>query len=108
MAMGVAGGFAGYLTFRAARRLGASWWIAAFLAGLFSDWATYAMTALELALGLQGQTALADMFIAILAAFSPTQLPLGILEGVAAAGALGFIRSRRPELMAIFAKGGAR
>lgn len=108
VAMGVAGGFAGYFVFKTARRLGASWWIAAFLAGLLSDWATYAMTSFELASALRGQVALSDMFLAILAAFTPTQLPLGILEGVVTAGALGFIRSRRPELLTIFAKGGAR
>ena len=39
------------------------------------------------------------MFLAIIVAFIPTQLPLGILEGFLTAGAYRFVRSRRPELL---------
>jgi cobalt/nickel transport system permease protein len=99
VSMGVVGGLAGYGTFRAARRLRLPDWTAAFLAGLVSDWATYAMTSFELAAALRGSGSLESMFVAILVAFLPTQLPLGILEGVVSAGVYRFIRSRRPELL---------
>jgi cobalt/nickel transport system permease protein len=107
MSMGVAGAYIGYGTYRIARRLGLPWVAAAFLAGLFSDWATYAMTAFELAAALHGTGSLTTLFSLILLAFVPTQVPLGILEGLLCAGALRFIRSRRPELLKAAAAGGA-
>ena len=97
--MGVAGAFVGYGVFRLARRLGAGWMLAAFLAGLLSDWATYTVTSFELASALRGDSSLSTLFVAILAAFVPTQLPLGIFEGFLSAGAYRFISARRPELL---------
>ncbi|XXS72321.1 energy-coupling factor ABC transporter permease [Sorangium sp. So ce131] len=97
--MGIAGAFAGYLAFRAAQRCGASLWVAGFLAGVTSDWATYATTALELALGLAGEGSVKTMFAGVALAFVPTQLPLGLLEGVMTAGALVFLRTRRPDIL---------
>ena len=54
VSMGVAGAYAGYGVYAIGRRLGIPWAVAAFLAGLFSDWATYAMTSVELAAALHG------------------------------------------------------
>jgi len=107
VSMGVAGAWVGWGVFAAARRLGLPWFAAAFLAGLFSDWATYATTSLELAAALHGEGSFTTMFSLILLAFVPTQLPLGILEGFLCAGALKFIRSRRPELLRAVPEGGA-
>jgi cobalt/nickel transport system permease protein len=39
------------------------------------------------------------MLLAVAVAFVPTQLPLGILEGVVSAGIYCFIVSRRPTLV---------
>ena len=39
------------------------------------------------------------MLSLILLAFVPTQVPLGILEGILCVGALRFIRNRKPELL---------
>ncbi|MGA2402599.1 MAG: energy-coupling factor ABC transporter permease [Syntrophobacteraceae bacterium] len=97
--MGVAGAFVGYGVFHLARRLGAGLVLAAFLAGLLSDWATYAVTSFELASALRGDSSLGTLFVAILVAFIPTQLPLGIFEGFLSAGAYRFIYTRRPELL---------
>ncbi len=96
--MGVVGAFSGYASFRLVRWLGFSTWAAAFAAGLVSDWATYATTSLQLALALHGNAPLFSMFAAIAAAFIPTQLPLGILEGFISAGAYRFVMLRKPEL----------
>ena len=98
--MGVAGAFAGFGAFHLARRAGAGLGLSAFAAGLLSDWATYAVTSLELALGLHGDRPIAPLFLAVGAAFVPTQLPLGILEGVMTAGAVRFLARRRPDLLA--------
>ncbi|MFH2074264.1 MAG: energy-coupling factor ABC transporter permease, partial [Pseudomonadota bacterium] len=89
------------------RRLGLPWVVAAFLAGLLSDWATYAMTSVELAAALHGGESFSALLSLILLAFVPTQIPLGILEGMICAGALGFVRSRKPELLRMAATGGA-
>jgi cobalt/nickel transport system permease protein len=99
VSMGIVGGLTGYAVFHAARRLGLPLPAAAFLAGLLSDWATYAATAFELAAALRGSGSLGAMFGAIALAFLPTQLPLGILEGVVTAGVYRFIRIRRPSLL---------
>jgi len=107
VSMGVAGAYVGYGAYWITRRLGLPWMMAAFLAGLLSDWATYAMTSFELAAGLQGGGSFATMFSLILLAFVPTQVPLGILEGFLCAGALKFVRSRKPDLLRMAAAGGA-
>jgi cobalt/nickel transport system permease protein len=103
--MGVAGAFVGYGVFRFAQWLGFGWFVAAFLAGLLSDWATYAVTSFELASALRGDGSLVNMFVTILVAFVPTQLPLGILEGFLCVGALKFVQTRRPELLGLMAEG---
>ena len=72
---------------------------AAMAAGLISDWATYATTSFELASALHQGAPLGTMFVAIALSFVPTQLPLGIIEGVVTAGAYRFVLSRRPELL---------
>lgn len=108
VSMGVTGAFVGYGTFLLARRLGAPRLVAAFLAGVLSDWGTYAMTSFELASALHGDRALAGMFLTILVAFMPTQIPLGIFEGFLSAGALRFVEARRPELLSIPGVGGSR
>jgi cobalt/nickel transport system permease protein len=107
VSMGVMGGFAGYGMFHILRRLGVSWLVAAFVAGMISDWATYATTSVELATALHGSAAVGTMIKAILIAFVPTQLPLGIFEGFLTMGAYRFIFLRRPELLRSLAKGGA-
>jgi cobalt/nickel transport system permease protein len=81
--------------------------MAAFLAGLLSDWATYAMTSVELAAALHGGESFSAMLSLILIAFVPTQVPLGIFEGILCVGALKFVRSRKPELLRMAAAGGA-
>lgn len=99
VAMGVAGAFSGYAIFLLARRLGLPLLVAAFLAGLLSDWATYAATSAVLTVALHEPGGFSTMLQLILVAFMPTQVPLGILEGVLAAGALRFVQARMPVLI---------
>ncbi|HMK34478.1 MAG TPA: energy-coupling factor ABC transporter permease [Desulfomonilaceae bacterium] len=107
LSMGVIGAFAGYGVFVLARRLGAPWVVAAFLAGLLSDWAVYAATSFFLAAALHGDGSLTGMFLAIGVAFVPTQVPLGILEGFLSAGCYSFVHTRRPEFLGMLNRGGA-
>jgi cobalt/nickel transport system permease protein len=104
VSMGVVGAFTGYGAFKISRSFGASLPVAFFLAGMLSDWATYAMTSFELATALSGSTSFSSMFFSILLAFVPTQVPLGILEGILCAGACRFISERRPELISFLTR----
>jgi cobalt/nickel transport system permease protein len=99
VSMGVMGSFAGYFVFRGLRALKANLWIAGFMAGLFADWATYMMTAVELASGIKGESPFMPLFWKILIAFMPTQLPLGILEGAMTAGMVVLLYKKRPDLL---------
>jgi cobalt/nickel transport system permease protein len=99
MSMGIVGGFTGWAVFRLSRRVGLPVFVAAFLCGLLSDWATYATTSFELASALHGDGSFLKMFATIGVSFLPTQLPLGILEGVITAGVYRFISVRRPSLL---------
>ncbi|MBE0446678.1 MAG: energy-coupling factor ABC transporter permease [Actinobacteria bacterium] len=99
LSMGIIGAFSGYYVFRVFMKLKLPLTLAAFMAGLISDWATYTATAFELALGLSGQEPFFGLFKAILVAFIPTQLPIGILEGFAAAGFFAFVLKRRPDIL---------
>jgi len=100
VSMGVAGSFAGYIAFRMLRKYGASLFISGFVAGLLADWATYATTSFELASALHGGKPMFPLFMTILVAFIPTQLPLGILEGFLTGGMIIFVHKRRPDILA--------
>jgi cobalt/nickel transport system permease protein len=104
--MGVAGSFVGYGAFKAARFLGLPAFAAAFAAGLLSDWATYSLTSFSLTCAIDTDH-MWSAFLVILAAFVPTQLPLGIFEGFLSAGAYKFISMRRPEFLGLRAGEGA-
>jgi cobalt/nickel transport system permease protein len=97
--MGIAGAFMGWGIFRLARAFRVPVFAAAFVAGLLSDWATYSATSLQLASALHGMGSFSSMFTALLLAFMPTQIPLGVFEGVITAGAYTFVMSRRPDLI---------
>jgi len=99
VSMGVMGSYAGYLTFKALRGLGAGLGVAAFAGGLFADWATYFATSVELASGIRGEWPFMPLFWKIMIAFIPTQLPLGILEGAITSGVIVLLYKRRPELL---------
>lgn len=99
LSMGVAGAFVGWGVFALGRRAGLSLAAAAFAAGVLSDWATYATTSLELATALHGAQPTGALFWKVLLAFVPTQLPLGLFEGVLSAGAVAFLLRRRRDLL---------
>lgn len=99
VSMGVIGSFAGWLVFRGMRGMGASLAVAAFMAGLITDWATYLATTLELAAGIRGTAPFWPLAGKIALAFIPTQLPLGILEGSMTAGMVALLSRKRPDLL---------
>ena len=99
VSMGVMGSFAAYFSFRILQKLKAHLFLCGFIAGLLADWATYATTSFELASALHGSKSILSLFYTILAAFIPTQLPLGILEGFLTGGMVVFVYKRRPDIL---------
>lgn len=104
-AMGVVGAYAGWFIFRGLRAAGAGIVVAVGAAGLVSDWATYAVTAGQLAAALGGEDTFAASFAAVVAAYLPTQVPIGILEAVVSGAAMKFLLARRPEFVGSCATG---
>lgn len=99
VSMGIAGSFAGYFTFKILRKCKASLFISGFMAGLMADWATYLVTSFVLASALHGSKSMLSLFITLVIAFIPTQLPLGILEGFMTGGMIVFVAKRRPDIL---------
>lgn len=97
--MGVIGSIAGYLTFKGLRVMGLPLGLAAFLAGLQANWATYLAVSVQLAAGTRGNEPFLPLLEKIMLAFVPTQLPLGILEGVITAGLLLILFRKRPDIL---------
>jgi len=102
VSMAMVGSLVGYGVFKGLRRLGASLAVAAFAAGLLADWATYATTALELSAGVSGPGEVWPLFVQIAAAFVPTQLPIGVIEGFMASGMVSLLARRRPDMLVRF------
>lgn len=100
VSMGIAGSFAGYIAFKLLRRCNLPLFVCGFAAGLLADWATYITTSFELSSALHGSKPIFSLFCTILIAFIPTQLPLGILEGVLTGGMIVFVYKRRPDILA--------
>ncbi len=101
VSMGVVGAFSAYGLFHVLRRMRVPIFAAALAAGIASDWATYAMTSVELAAVLRNHGSFWGMFAFMIALFAPTQVPLGIAEGVVTALAYRFVLNRRPDLLGV-------
>lgn len=99
VSMGIAGSFAGYFIFKLLRKFNLPLFVCGFMAGLLADWATYITTSFELSSALHGAKPMFSLFWAILIAFIPTQLPLGILEGFLTGGVIVFVYKRRPDIL---------
>ena len=101
VSMGVVGAYSAYGLFHVLRRMRVPIFAAALAAGIISDWATYATTSVELAAVLRNDGSFWGMFAFMLAVFVPTQVPLGIAEGVVTALAYRFVLNRRPDLLEV-------
>ena len=101
VSMGVVGAYSAYAGFHLLRTMRVPVFAAAVAAGILADWATYAMTSLEFASANHYDGSFWGMFAAVAVAFVPTQLPLGIAEGLSTAMAYRFVLDRRPELVAV-------
>lgn len=99
VSMAVVGSFVGFGAFIAARRVGLGLGVAAGLAGLLGDLATYTVTSLQLSLALHGQESIPVVWLTTLVSFLPTQLPLALAEGLFTAGVVVFIHRQRADIL---------
>ncbi len=98
--MGIAGPIVGYLVYKGSMKSGINMYIAVFLAALFADWATYIVTAIELALAFPAASGgVLASFEAFLAVFAITQVPLAIVEGAVTALMFKYIVQLRSDVL---------
>lgn len=98
ISLGVVGGFVGISIYLLLKKLGASVWLAAGVAGFVGDLSTYAFTALQLAISLNPGSIGQHWGIYMLG-YLPTQIPLAILEFAFTAAAVQYIQIHRPEIL---------
>ena len=96
--MGIVGAFSGYALYRILRKIGASFWLSAGLAGFVGDMLTYLTTALQLSLSLHPEAVLANWAL-LTAEFSVIQIPISILEFAFTAATIQYVTTHRPEML---------
>jgi cobalt/nickel transport system permease protein len=104
VSMGIVGAFSGYATYWVARKLHASFWLAAGLGGFVGDLLTYATTALQLAFSqttLLSQTPdyILTYFTLYMMEFSFVQIPIAIIEAAFTAITIQYIATHKPEIL---------
>ncbi len=98
--MGIAGPIVGYIVYKAAMKSGVNIYIAVFLAALLADWATYAVTSVQLALAFPAATGgVLASFKAFMAIFAITQVPLAVVEGAVTALMFKYIVQLRSDVL---------
>ena len=98
VSMGIVGAFAGFGTWVSLRRLGASIFWAAGMAGFIGDILTYIMAAFQLAVSIHPEALFRYWGIFTLG-YLPTQLPLAIIELVFTGLVVRYIADVRPEML---------
>lgn len=98
ISLGVVGGFVGISIYLLLKKLGASVWLAAGVAGFIGDLSTYAFTALQLAISLNPGS-IGQHWEIYMLGYLPTQIPLAILEFAFTAAAVQYIQIHRPEIL---------
>lgn len=98
VSLGVVGGFVGIGVYLLLKKLGASVWLAAGVAGFIGDLSTYACTALQLAFSLN-PSSIGPHWEIYMLGYLPTQIPLAILEFAFTAAAVQYIHIHRPEIL---------
>ncbi|MGB9761690.1 MAG: energy-coupling factor ABC transporter permease [Caldimicrobium thiodismutans] len=99
--MAIMGSLAAFLVLKILQSFRISLYLKGFFMGLLADWITYLTTAFQLAIALKGEEGFYPLFLKVLLAFIPTQVPIGIIEGIIT-GALAYaIAKKRKDLLYI-------
>lgn len=94
--MGIAGPLVAWAIFKATGPLKLHWTVRVFFAALLSDWVTYLVTSLQLALAYPGLDFVASFFT-FAVVFALTQIPLAIAEGVLFVVFFDFLLRSKPK-----------
>ena len=98
VSMGIVGGFSGYATYWVARKVHASYWLAAGLAGFVGDLLTYATTSFQLAVSIYPKFWVQYFFLNMVS-FSFVQVPIAIVEFAFTAVTVQYIVNHKPEIL---------
>lgn len=98
-AMGIAGSFVAWWTYRLALRLRLPGTAGYFAAALIGDLAVYVVSALQLVPVLPGEASFLSRFGVLVLAFMPLQAPVAVLEGIITAGILQMVVRLKPGLL---------
>lgn len=80
--MAIAGPILSYAVFKVCQKCKVNKLVSIFLAAFLGDIFTYCVTSLQLAMAYPSEGGVGVSFLKFLGVFAPTQLPLGILEGI--------------------------
>jgi len=94
--MGIAGPIVAWFIFKASKPMRLHWTLRVFFAALLSDWITYLVTSLQLALAYPGADFIAS-FLTFATVFALTQIPLAIAEGVLFVVFFDFLLRSKPK-----------
>ncbi len=95
--MGIAGPAAAYFVFKSMRRAKISLGASALAAAILSDWATYVVTSLQLALAHPAGGDVVKSFWIFAGVFAITQIPIAIAEGILLWIFFDFLQKSRPK-----------
>lgn len=101
ISMAIVGSFSAWFVYHGLRKARLPWFVAAGLAGVIGDAATYTVTAAQLAWACSSSAPFLLTWGKTLLLFSPTQGPLALLEGGMTAYILQAMYARRPDLFSI-------
>ncbi len=97
--MGISGPVAGFVAFKALRKVGASNSVSMFLTATIADLFTYVVTSIQLAMVFQGPGGFWDSFVKFGTIFSITQIPLAIGEGILSVLIFDFLVRHRSDVL---------
>ena len=97
--MGIMGPLVAWLVFKGSAKLNIGWKVRIFAAALLSDWITYLVTSLQLALAYPGAS-LVQSYMTFASVFALTQIPLAIAEGILFLVFFDFLRRAKPKMLA--------
>lgn len=100
VSMGIVGPLAGWVIYRALRDTGVNMYVTVFLTVAFTDFFTYVVTSLELALAYPAEVGgIASSFILFMGIFAVTQVPLAIVEGIVLTLIFKYIVALKPDIL---------
>jgi cobalt/nickel transport system permease protein len=96
--MGVVGPFCAVFAWKIARKFGAGYGVAIFLAAFIGDWMTYVTAATELGLAFPIPT-FTSAWVKMMIIYSYTQIPISIAESFLTVIIFDYIKKLRPDLL---------